>query len=127
MADIENRKRRALRKSPLSPLLRGSDYITRCIVAATVEDKYRATFPANTEGLLEILKRLKPGLSERLSVSEAEREIDPIVQGIRMLQELFLKPEVSKFQIIAAGVESKMKSLIQMASEFDEFERTDLA
>ena len=102
IAEIENRRRREMCKTPLAPTLQGIDHVVRCLAAAT---------------------------AERYGEEDAAYHVDRVIEGATMLQELhpFTDNKArQRFEIVADGVECDTKKLIRMAQEIDETESIEL-
>lgn len=129
ISGLENLRRQEMRKTPVSPALKGADYLTQNICAALCGDKYGMMFDANSKMLLSALKELRAGLADRYGEERTSSQTDHVIEGVRMLQILFpASDDVSRnqFQIVADGVEVNIKQLIRLAADIDEEESCDL-
>jgi hypothetical protein len=130
LADIENQRRREMSKNPLTPMLRGVDYIAECLAAAMVEPKYQAVIEANASMLAEALVPVRASLAARVGDADAAYYVDSIVEGTVMLRELYPfedEKQRLRFEIIATGIKFRTKELLRMARDIDETEAKDLS
>jgi hypothetical protein len=129
LAKIENMRRSELRKEPLSPTLQGMSYYARCIAAAQVEEKYAEIFDTNSDGLISALEAFRDGLAKRHGLDSASVTVGPVIEGVKMLQELFPKQDERsrrRYEIVSEGVEPKVNEMIALAAEIDKTESQNL-
>ena len=130
LAEIENKRRREMRQTPLAPALRGIDYVVRCLAAATVEEKYQSIVEAHLEMLTSALMQFRAGLATRFGEDDAAYHVDRIIEGAAMLRELYPFTDSKRrlrFEIVADGIKHKTEELIRMAHDVDETESTELS
>jgi hypothetical protein len=129
IAEFENERRREMRQDPLSPALHGIPYVMQQISAALVEERYGQIFNANAASLLSALDRFRAGLVKRCGEEFTAHEVDHVIEGVRMLQSLFRPKDTNdsnRYRIVADGVETNVRHLIDMAADIDEQEKDDL-
>lgn len=130
LAEIENQRRTKMRKNPLHPAFQGIDYIVRCLVCATVEEKYDCMVESNVKMLKKSLVTFRGGLVARRGEDQTAYHVDNVLEGAELLLEFHPFVDARsrlRFRIVADGIESNMNKLFEMAQQIDESECEELS
>lgn len=133
ISNIENERRRQMRKFPISKTLQGVSYLTTQICAALDGEIHASMFEPHSEMLVSALNCFRGELVKRRGEGFSAQEVDHIIEGVCMLKEIFLNVDFDlnsrsrrQFIIIADGVDMNVNNLVKAAKEIDDEEKEDL-